>query len=76
MIVTPEGKVRALIDWEAGGFYPYGWIATKPSLSPGLDFYPSIEGAEDFEWRKRLKEKLMGLGFAVCSAEYVEWREA
>lgn len=33
-----EPKVTGLLDWEAAGFLPRRWIATKFCMSVGLDF--------------------------------------
>jgi len=55
--------VAGIIDWEAAGYYPQFWVATKPSVSPGLDFYPPIAEFKDFEWRKRLRTELETLGY-------------
>jgi len=53
-IIVSDGRVAGIIDWEAAGFYPPFWIATKPSVSPGLDFCPSVAETDNFEWRKCL----------------------
>ena len=75
IIVCDEGKVAGIIDWEAAGFYPRFWIATKPSVSPGLDFYPAIEGYDDFEWRRRLRMELEACGYSQASEWYMKWRK-
>ena len=57
-IIISDGIVAGVIDWEAAGNYPVFWIATKPSVAPGLDFSPPIAGGEAFEWRKSLRMEL------------------
>lgn len=73
-IIVRDGRVAGIIDWEAAGYYPLFWIATKPSVSPGLDFCPGIAGIVDFEWRKRLKIELEVLGYPQASGWYMKWR--
>lgn len=60
-IMMRDGEISAIIDWESGGYYPKFWIATKPGVSPGLDFYPAIDGVESGEWRKRLREQRLSV---------------
>ena len=73
-IIVSDGRVAGIIDWEAAGYYPHFWIATKPSVSPGLDFYPSIVEIDDFEWRKCLRTELEKWGYPQASGWYLEWR--
>ncbi|KAL8718562.1 MAG: hypothetical protein Q9225_004321 [Loekoesia sp. 1 TL-2023] len=73
-IIVSDGRVAGIIDWEAAGYYPRFWIATKPSVSPGLDFCPSIAGFDDFEWRKRLRIELETWGYPQASEWYIKWR--
>lgn len=74
-IMVLGGKVVGILDWEAAGYYPLFWIATKPSVSRGLDFCPSIAGWDDFEWRRRLRMELEGRGYPQASEWYMEWRK-
>ncbi|KAB8336747.1 hypothetical protein FH972_021056 [Carpinus fangiana] len=62
-IIVSNGAIKAIIDWESAGFYPQFWIATKPSVSPGLNFHPVIDGVQEYEWRKGLKERLQSVGY-------------
>jgi len=73
-VIMSHGMVAGIIDWEAAGYYPQFWVATKPSVSPGLDFYPPIAEFEDFEWRKRLRTELETLGYPQASGWYLKWR--
>ncbi|OAX85189.1 hypothetical protein ACJ72_00418 [Emergomyces africanus] len=58
IMVSKDGSITDILDWEAAGFYPRFWMATKPSIAPGLDFSPLIAGIEEFEWKKRLRLEL------------------
>lgn len=73
-IIMLHGMEAGIIDWEAAGYYPQFWVATKPSVSPGLDFCPPIAECEDFEWRKRLRTELETLGYPQASEWYLKWR--
>jgi len=73
-IIVSDGRVAGIIDWEAAGYYPRFWIATKPSVSPGLDFCPPIAEFDDFEWRKRLRIELETWGYPQASEWYMKWR--
>lgn len=73
-IIVSEGRIAGIIDWEAAGYYPRFWIATKPSVSPGLDFCPPIAEVDDCEWRKRLRIELEVLGYPQASRWYMKWR--
>ena len=75
-IIVSNGSVAGIIDWEAAGYYPRFWIATKPSVSPGLDFCPPIAKFDDCEWRKRLRIKLEETwGFPQAFGWYMKWRD-
>lgn len=73
IIVSDDGRVAGVLDWEAAGYYPTFWIATKPSVSPGLDFYPPIAQCNDFEWRKCLRIELERWGYPQASEWYMKW---
>lgn len=73
-IMVSNQKISAIIDWESAEFYSRFWIATKPSVSPGLDFYPPIPGVEDVEWRRRLRAGLEENGYPRFSEWYMKWK--
>ena len=73
-ILVHNKKLSAIIDWECAGFYPRFWISTKPSVSPGLNFYPPIPGVDEIEWRKRLRIKLEESGYPRFAKWFLEWR--
>lgn len=74
-IIVSNKKISGIIDWEAAGFYPRFWIATKPSVSPGLDFHPPIPDVDDLEWRRRLRMKLEEHGYPRFAEWYMKWRK-
>ena len=73
IIISDDGSVAGIIDWEAAGFYPRFWIAIKPAFGPGLDFDPPVAGSEDTEWRKRLRAELEKLGFPQAALWWKKW---
>lgn len=75
-IIISNNQISAIIDWEAAGFSPRFWISTKPSVSPGLDFYPPIPGVDDIEWRRRLRMKLEEQGYPRFADWFMEWRKS
>ncbi|KAL8860164.1 MAG: hypothetical protein Q9178_003428 [Gyalolechia marmorata] len=62
-MVSEDELVEGVIDWESAGYFPLFWIATKASVSPGLNLYPAPPGCEESDWREALKIELERLGF-------------
>lgn len=73
IMVSEDGMVEGVIDWESAGYYPRFWIATKPSVSPGLDLCPAPPGCEEWDWRKSLKTELERLGFPQANTWFMDW---
>lgn len=75
IMISDDGKVSALLDWESAAFYPYFWVGTKPLVSPGflLDG-DSLEAKR--AWRVLLAEELDASGFNPDMKRYAEWRKA
>ncbi|KAI4188407.1 MAG: hypothetical protein LQ346_005321 [Caloplaca aetnensis] len=76
IMVSEDGIVEGVIDWESAGFYPEFWIATKPSVSPGLDLCPAPAGCDELDWRRALKTELERLGFPQANMWFMEWLES
>ena len=72
-----EPKVTGLLDWEAAGFLPRGWIATKFRVSGGLDFDWDGEGEEDeCVWREGLSQFLVEKkGYKEFANRWVKWKK-
>ena len=62
IILSEEGKVEGILDWESAGFYPRCWIASKPMLSAGF-YLNSTEGTKREAWRDLLGGMLKKEGF-------------
>ena len=75
IMVSADGEVTGIIDWESGGFYPRFWIATKPHVSPAFDFCPELPEVNVYEWRRGLKGKLESKNYPALGHWYIEWRD-
>lgn len=73
IMMSKDGTVAGIIDWEAAGYYPEFWIATKPAVSSGLDFCPVPDGTPQWEWRKSLMIEMERLGYSQGKEWYMDW---
>ena len=73
IMVSADGEVTGIIDWESGGFYPRFWIATKTQVSPALDFCPELPKVGVHEWRNGLTRKLESKKYPAVGHWYIEW---
>ena len=73
IMISNDGKVAGVLDWESAGYYPAFWIATKPAVSPAFNFDPQIPEHEEHEWRKRLRDELERLGYPQMGEWYMKW---
>lgn len=62
IMVSEEGNVMGILDWESAGFYPRNWIALKPKLSPGFNL-DSTKGPKRRAWCDLLRSMLEKEGF-------------
>ncbi|KAL9123879.1 MAG: hypothetical protein Q9217_006734 [Psora testacea] len=62
IMVSEDGNVEGILDWESAGFYPQGWIVSKPMLSAGF-YLDSREGTKREAWRDLLGSMLKKEGF-------------
>ncbi|KAL3459657.1 hypothetical protein BJX64DRAFT_291005 [Aspergillus heterothallicus] len=72
ILVSGDGTVVSILDWESAGFYPRFWIALKPYRSRGFN----LDSPDDarYEWVDLLLSKLADLGF-VLDHEHVKWHK-
>ena len=73
IMISKDGKVAGILDWESAGYYPAFWIATKPAVSPAFNFDPQVPEHEEHEWRKRLRDELERLGYPQMGEWYMKW---
>ena len=62
IMVSEEGNVEGILDWESAGFYPRFWIASKPLLSAGF-YLKSMEGTKREAWCDLLGSMLKKEGY-------------
>ena len=62
IMVSREGNVEGILDWESAGFYPRYWIASKPMRSAGF-YLKSTKGTKREAWRDLLGIMLKKEGF-------------
>ena len=75
IMISEEGKVSGIIDWELASFYPRFWITLKPEISAGFYLEPAFEGqirAERWAWGELLQTALIAEGFEF-SDDFVRW---
>lgn len=73
IILSDDGFVKGILDWESAGFYPRFWISLKPYRSPGFN----LDAPNDsrYAWADLLISKLSDMGFAL-DPEYVTWHKS
>ncbi|KZF21032.1 hypothetical protein L228DRAFT_262100 [Xylona heveae TC161] len=64
--------VSGILDWAGVGFLPKGFIATKPSFSPGFEFEWGCAG-DRRQWMIMLRDALIGNGFQWFAYDWAEW---
>jgi hypothetical protein len=69
LLISDDGKIKAILDWESAGFYPKYWVTLKPYMSLGF----CLPADDDrYAWADLLLAKLAERGFVLDMA-YVEW---
>ena len=77
IMVSDDGdNVTAIIDWEAAGYFPRFWVATRPASNPAYRLSDPNSDAEKNEWSKMLVEALEGIGFSCLDTAYTKWNKA
>ncbi|GKZ28346.1 hypothetical protein AbraIFM66950_003603 [Aspergillus brasiliensis] len=72
-LLTDDGYVGAILDWESAGYYPKFWIPLKPYRSGG--FKLDIEDNSRYDWTNLLESHLSELGFKLDHS-HVEWQKS
>lgn len=73
ILVSEDGGVVGIIDWESAAFYPRFWVGTKPFVSAGFILE---RASQRWAWAKLLAGSLERTGFPPNVALYREWRKA
>lgn len=61
IMVSRDGRVTGILDWESAAFYPRVWIGTKPRVSYGF-ILEDVDG-DRWAWSKLLAEALQERNF-------------
>lgn len=72
IIVTEDGSIVGIIDWESAAFYPTFWLGTKPLVSAGF----FLHGTEMRAWAVLLASTLEREGLSSDMQKYQAWRKA
>lgn len=72
IIVTEDGTIAGIIDWESAAFYPTFWLGTKPLVSAGFH----LPGAEKQAWANLLATALEREGFSLDIETFQAWKKA
>ncbi|KAF2635821.1 hypothetical protein P280DRAFT_461233 [Massarina eburnea CBS 473.64] len=72
IIVTEDGSIVGIIDWESAAFYPKFWLGTKPLVSAGF----FLRGAEKRAWAALLASALEREGFSPDMSKFQAWEKA
>ena len=75
IMVSEEGNLTGVIDWEGTGYYPHFWLATKPLVSAGF-YLDGVTKIEKQEWAHLLVDSLEREGFSTDMEAYNKWRSA
>jgi hypothetical protein len=62
IIVSKDGSIEAILNWESAGFYPRFWIASKLVVSQGFNLNPTEETKKG-AWRELLGSMLKKQGY-------------
>ena len=75
VMVSDDGRLSGIIDWESAAYYPRFWLATKPLVA--WAFSLDCEKREDSRlWAKLLAQRLETRGgFAPQVEAYNRWSD-
>ena len=65
IIVSDDGNILGILHWESAGYYSDFWIATKPSVSPDLDFLSLSSRLWRFRAEKTLEDGAWNVGITA-----------
>ncbi|KAE9989986.1 hypothetical protein EG327_001998 [Venturia inaequalis] len=73
IIISKEGHIEGVLDWESAGFFPKFWIATKPLISAGFNL-PQESDADRYAWANMFSAALEVEGFEVAMDQFKMWK--
>lgn len=74
ILVSQDGALKGVLDWESAGFYPKFWISFKPYISAGFFLSGTRFNTNEsrYEWVDLFESKLSDVGFGL-NMDHVEW---
>lgn len=73
ILISDNGTITAILDWESAGFYPKFWIPLKPYRSGGFNL--DAPDNSRYDWTNLLELNLANVGFAL-DHDHVEWQKS
>ena len=73
IILSDDGFVKGILDWESAGFYPRFWISLTPYRSNRFNL--DVPNDSHYTWADLLISKLSDMGFAL-DPEDVTWHKS
>lgn len=72
IIVSKDGSVAGVLDWESAAYYPKFWLGTKPLVSAGFQ----VPGPEKKAWAHLLARSLENKGLSSDMGSFEAWQSA
>lgn len=69
ILVSQDGEVKGILDWESAAFYPDFWVSLKPYISAGFLLNTN---ETRYEWVDIFEAKLSEIGFRL-NMDHAEW---
>jgi hypothetical protein len=76
ILISDDGEINGIIDWESAGFYPRFWIGTKPLVSAGFYLNPGQDWIKRKAWSVLFAACLEQRGFKPQVEVYKSWKAA
>jgi hypothetical protein len=74
IMVSADGHVTGIINWESAAYYPQFWVATKPVFAGS--FWLECETDEPKLWGQLLGQALETKGYKRQDAIFRRWNSA
>jgi hypothetical protein len=72
IIVSKDGSIAGVLDWESAAYYPKFWLGTKPLISAGFQ----VSGPEKKAWAYLLARSLENKGLPSDMGSFEAWQSA
>jgi hypothetical protein len=72
ILVSKDGTIAGVLDWESAAYYPKFWLGTKPLISAGFH----VSGPKKKAWACLLAESLKSKGLSPDMECFHAWQSA